>query len=161
MRNVYLVGRLWFGAVPGVADLELARRRGVTRVIDLCSPDEATEVDLASACRSLGLEYLGGMIPVEELEGDDSVDLVLSWLGSPPDDGEEPWTLMYDGTGGRCAAYLAIHRVVGQGVELDEALVEARRAGMKPGLLEELVRAQVARLTSTEEAPVSERAPAR
>ena len=39
--------------------------------------------------------------------------------------------------------------------------LEARRAGMKPGLLEELVRAQVARLTSTEEAPVSERAPAR
>lgn len=156
MRNVSLVGRLWFGAVPAAGDLALARRRGVARVIDLTSPSERSAEDLAAECKRLGLEYLGGVIRGEDPQGDDSVDLVLPWLAAADAAADAPWTLLFDGTGGRCAAYLAIHRAVGGGVPVEEALVEARRAGMKPGVLEDFVREQVARLASGDPGGVSE-----
>ena len=42
--------------------------------------------------------------------------------------------------------FFAIHRVLNEGVPLEEALVEARSSGMRAGDPEEFVRAQVARL---------------
>jgi hypothetical protein len=155
MRNVSLVGHLWFGAAPGEEDLALAKRRGVLRVVDLRAPSERSDEGLAEACRRQGLEFLGGAIVVEDPQGDDSVDLVLPWLAAADAGSDAPWTLAFDGTGGRSAAYVAIHRAVERGVPLDEALVEARRAGMKPGVLEEFVRTQVGRLTAEDLEPVS------
>jgi hypothetical protein len=57
---------------------------------------------------------------------------------------DEP-LLMYCGTGRRCAAFLAIHRAADLDVPLDEAIAEARRAGMRPED-EAFVQAQVERL---------------
>jgi protein tyrosine phosphatase (PTP) superfamily phosphohydrolase (DUF442 family) len=56
--------------------------------------------------------------------------------------------LIFCGTGGRSAMFFAIHRVVDQGVPLDQALLEARRAGMKPGAPADFVRRQTERLQS-------------
>jgi hypothetical protein len=144
MRNVSVCGPIWFGGRPCDQDLELAKRRGIQRIIDLSLPlEEGGGDDVAAACRNLKLEYLKAALSGEDQLSDTSVDLVLGWLEpvSPMP------TLMFDGTGGRCATYLAIYRAVRWGVPLDQALIEARRAGMKPGPPEGFVRAQVERLT--------------
>jgi len=142
MRNVSVTGSIWFGTTPTIADLELAERRGIERVIDLSTPGEESECDVAGVCGELGLEYLMAANDSGDVVADHCVDLVLGWLreGQP--------TLMFDGSGGRCATYVAIHRAADLGVPLEAALVEARRAGMKPGEPEIFVAEQVSRLTS-------------
>lgn len=150
MRNVSVTGSIWFGTTPTIADLELAERRGIKRVIDLSTPDEETGCDVAGVCGELGLEYLMAANHSGDVVADHCVDLVLGWLqeGRP--------TLMFDGSGGRCATYVAIHRAADLGVPLETALVEARRAGMKPGEPEIFVAEQVSRLTiSTGGAPAA------
>lgn len=141
MRNVSRADDLWFGGPPCEADLDLAARRGVRAVIDLSLPEEERRCDVARVSQEHGLAYWrvseGG-----DPWTDEAVDRVLSILreaGGP--------ALLFCGTGGRCAAFVAIHLVVDEGVPLEEALVEARRAGMKPGEPEAFVRRQVARLT--------------
>lgn len=141
MRNVSRVGELWFGGPPCEADLDLASRRGVSAVIDLSVPEEEQRCDVAHACQEHDLAYW------RVAEGgdpwtDEAVDRVLRTLREA--DGP---VLLFCGTGGRCAAFVAIHLVVDRGMPLEAALVEARRAGMKPGAPEDFVRRQVARLT--------------
>lgn len=144
MRNVSRVGDVWFGSAPNPGDLDLAVRRGVQLVIDLSSPDEKVECDVAVAAGERGLRYLDAGDTAVELAGDRAVDLVLRELdranGQP--------VLLFCGNGGRCAAFVAIRRVARQGVPLEQALVEARRAGMKPGEPEDFVRAQVGRFVA-------------
>ena len=147
MRNVSVSGPLWFGGTPCVGDLELAKRRGIERVIDLCAANEALAWAVGGTCESLDMEYLAAHVGSTAEVTDETVDLVLGWLSTEP---AVP-TLMFDASGGRCASLVAIHRVVALGVPVEEALVEARRAGMKPGEPEDFVRRQVARLRAGSE----------
>ena len=137
---------LWFGSTPSAADLELAQRRGFRRVIDLGCRAGA---DLAAVAAELGMAW--EVIPV--LAGDQlhdaQVDHVLELLRTK----SEARTLMVCDDGGASAALFAIHRVVQAGMSLDEALVEARRSGLRwvPGARD--VRAQVDRLAVDRVAP--------
>lgn len=151
MRNVSTMGSIWFGAMPCEQDLDLARRRGIERVIDLSTPDEKGKCSIAAVCSRLDLEYLAAAIRAEGQPSDESVDFVIEWIaeGFAQDSGSTrtpPRTLMVDGSGGRSACFLAIYRTLELKVPLEEALVEARRAGMKPGAPEDFVRSQVARI---------------
>lgn len=148
MRNVSVAGPIWFGASPSEPDLELARRRGIRLVIDLTRAGEEKPEDVAGICQRLGLDYVDADLPDTPLPTPESVDLVLDCLSTD----EAAPMLMFDGTGGRCAMFLAIYRVVAQEVPIDQALTEARRAGMKPGEPERFVREQVARLEGGGEA---------
>lgn len=147
MRNVSVCGPIWFGGAPCVEDLELAKRRGIERVVDLCAANEAPAWAVAGTCESLDMEYLAAHVGNTSEVTDETVDLVLGWLSTEP---VVP-TLMFDASGGRCASLVAIHRVVALGVPVEEALVEARRAGMKPGEPEDFVRRQVGRLRGSPE----------
>ena len=147
MRNVSVSGPIWFGGTPCVKDLELAKRRGIERIVDLCAANEAPAWAVAETCESLDMEYLAAHVGSTAEVTDETVDLVLGWLDTEP---AVP-TLMFDASGGRCASFVAIHRVVALGVPVEEALVEARRAGMKPGEPEDFVRRQVARLRAGSE----------
>ncbi len=142
MRNVSRVGDVWFGSAPNAGDLDLAVRRGVQLVIDLSTPDEKVECDVAAVAGEKGLRYLDVGDSAAELAGERAVDLVLREL----DQAAGQPVLLFCGNGGRCAAFVAIQRIARQGVPPEQALVEARRAGMKPGEPEDFVRAQVARL---------------
>lgn len=146
MRNVSVSGSIWFGTAPSVSDLELASRRGITRVIDLSAPTEKSKCDVGPVCGSLQIEYFMAAMNPKDLTSDHCVDLVLDWLS---EETGEP-TLMFCGSGSRCATYLAIYRSTVLNVPLEDALVEARRAGMKPGAPEDFVRAQYERLTGSE-----------
>ncbi len=151
MQTVAYAEELWFGSLPDPETLALAKRRGIERVIDLCSEQAR---DLQEAADAAGLEWLQlplpeGPLPEGDRAGprtsldselDRAVDRVLVQLASPVR------TLMFCRDGSRSAALFAIHRVVDQGVPLEQALAEARRVGLTPGSGEALVRAQVARL---------------
>lgn len=148
MNNVSMAGPLWIGGMPTAEDLELAQRRGIERVIDVSVPSEPRTLDIPSECRVLGVEYQTLGLVDEGLLTSESVDLFLEELG----DGDIPPTLMFCGTGSRCAMYLAIYRATRLGVPLEKALIEARRAGMEAGAPAAFVRAEVARLLAQLEA---------
>lgn len=142
MHNVSTAGPIWIGGMPDAEDLELAQRRGIKRVIDISVPSEVHECDVVTECGQLGLDYATAGLVTEDRLTSESVDLVLAELA----DEDLPSTLMFCGTGGRCAIYLAIYRVMHLQVPLEDALVEARRAGMEAGESADFVRSEVARL---------------
>ncbi len=146
MHNVSVAGSIWFGGIPSAEDIDLARRRGVARVIALCDPSWRDD-ELVRRCADLNLEF--ERVPVREGEPvpGGSVESVLQAL----DAADEKPVLMFCDTGGKSAMFFAIHRVLGGALGLEAALVEARRAGMKPGESEAFVRDQVALRTG--EAP--------
>lgn len=141
MRSVARAQGLWFGSTPDPDALRLARRRGVERVIDLT---QAGRTDLALVGAEVGLKWVS--IPFRSpaslswVPPDQEVDLVLMRLKDPQG------TLMFCDDGSLSAALFAVHRVVQTGLNLEEALKEARRAGLDPEVGETLVRAQVARI---------------
>jgi protein tyrosine phosphatase (PTP) superfamily phosphohydrolase (DUF442 family) len=143
MNNVAVSAGIWIGSQPCAADLDLAFRRRIRRVISLCAPGEEPAYDLAATCQRVGLEcYTIG--PRERgLLDDECVDRALALLGED----ERESTLMFCPDGSRAAAVFAIHRVVHERMPLDEALLEARRMGLRPDA-DEVVTRHVDRLMS-------------
>lgn len=131
--NVHRAGDLWIGGRPERADLELALRRGLVRVIDISAAQVPAVYDIDGAARAQGLDYVRIPFGTRAPERD-AVERALVELRRP---GAK--YLFCDGGEG-AALVLAIHRVLDHGVPLDQALVEARRLGMKPGLAEDFVR---------------------
>ncbi|MFN0244321.1 MAG: hypothetical protein ACKVWV_15645 [Planctomycetota bacterium] len=147
MRNVSVSGDVWLGSYPNASDLALAERRGIKTVVDLSVPGEPDSFDVADACRRLGIRHVAldaGAFESGEHDELDArhVDDVLAELRVP----ENYPILLVCANGSRAATMFAIHRCMNEGRKLEDAIVEARWAGMKPGSQEELVRAQVARL---------------
>lgn len=155
MVNVFACGPLWFGSAPTTEDLDLASRRGLDTVLSVCTPREDPEFDLEEVCGALGLAFVDLGSAQEELT-DDQVDRGLREIEtsiqralSSPDatpDRPDGGLLVFCGNGSRSAVLVAIYRAALQGVPVDEALLEARRAGMKPGECEAFVRSQVDRI---------------
>ena len=152
MHNVSVADAVWIGSFPTPADLDLAHRRGIETVIDLSLVEEGRGYDVAGTCAKLGLAYVRVSVECARTGGfgvetvfvpDTSVDLVLSELRRA---NARP-VLMFCANGTRAAMLFAIWRAVEGGVPLEDALVEGRRAGMKPGAPEDFVLRQVARLS--------------
>jgi protein tyrosine phosphatase (PTP) superfamily phosphohydrolase (DUF442 family) len=141
MHNVAVSDGIWIGSEPSEADLDLAYRRGIRRVISLCTYEERPAYDLRAACERIGLYCLEAAPTQPGVLSDTCVDRALALLG----DGSGEKTLMFCPDGSRSAAVFAIERVVREGMPLDQALLEAHRAGL-PGGDDELVRAHVERL---------------
>ncbi len=145
LRGVAYAGAVWIAPLPGPAELDLARRRGISTLIDLSLASEGAGLDLRQACRDASLEYVDARPERDEAVDDALVDRVLLAIehcGARP-------LLMVSVNASRAAMFFAIHRVRHDGVSLEQALVEARRCGMKPGGPEALVRRQVARLSGS------------
>jgi len=142
MANVSMCERLWFGGGVTESDVELAFRRGVKRVLDLSFQDDEPAFDLKLACDSYGIELVdAALLDVESLSEEDA-DLAL---GIFRDTDSRPLLVLCE-AGSNSAAFFALWRVLDHEMPLDLALDEARRAGMRPGVLEEYVRAQHVRL---------------
>lgn len=140
MHNVSVSGVVWIGGHPDPDDLDLAQRRGVSRVIDVSSLAARSNYDLWTTCKELGLRCFEiGVRSADDIP-DAAVDQVVRLLGEG-----EP-TLLFSEDGSTAALFFAIHRVVNEGVELERALLEAKRSGMASGRPEAFVRAQVTRL---------------
>jgi len=142
MQNVSMIERLWFGGGVTEADIELAFRRGVKRVLDLSFQADELDFDLKLACDSYGIELVDADLgDGESLSGEDA-DLTLEIFR---DTDSRPLLVLCE-AGSNSAAFFALWRVLDHEMPLDLALDEARRAGMRPGVLEEYVISQHARL---------------
>jgi hypothetical protein len=142
MENVSMSERLWFGGGVTEPDIELAFRRGVKRVLDLSFQGDDLGFDLVEACDSYGIELVeAGLSDAESLSGDDA-DLAL---GVFRDTESRPLLVLCE-AGSNSAAFFGLWRSLDHEMPLELALDEARRAGMRPGVLEEYVLAQHARL---------------
>jgi hypothetical protein len=135
-------GAVWISGLASRGDLDLARRRGIEVAIDVSTEAEGEGHDVASACAELGIEYVAMHCDSRQRVRDELVDRVLFELRQRA---HEP-VLLFSGDSSRAAMLLAIHRIVDDRLPLERALVEARRAGMKPGHPEIFVRSQVIRL---------------
>ncbi len=143
MHNVAVSDGIWIGSEPSEADLDLAYRRGIRRVISLCTFEERPAYDLRAACARIGLYCLEASPAEPDALSAGCVDRALALLG----DGSGEKTLMFCPDGSRSAAVFAIERVVREGMPLDEALLEAHRTGL-PGADDHIVRVHVERLTA-------------
>ena len=148
MHNVSVSDGLWFGGLPTIEDLDLARRRGIERVIAVSMPGELGDLDLEGACDSLGLnECVLIEIPADQALSTEAVDQVVGLLGETP----RPRTLLFCRDGSVSAMLFAIHRSANEGMPLKQAIAEARRSGMRTGTESEaFVRDQVFRLGARE-----------
>jgi protein tyrosine phosphatase (PTP) superfamily phosphohydrolase (DUF442 family) len=144
LHGVSVGSTAWIGGYPTSADLDLAHRRGIKAAIDLSTPEEAPGYDVQGTCERLRIEYVSINLESKSSIPDESVDRVLDELRRRA---HEP-LLLFCRDSSRAAMLFAIHRAIDDGLPLDQALVEARRAGMKPGHPEVFVRAQVKRLLS-------------
>jgi protein tyrosine phosphatase (PTP) superfamily phosphohydrolase (DUF442 family) len=142
-RNVTALGDLILAGQPSAEDLGLAARRGITRVINLRTPAEMERVDFdqAARCAELGLDYVGIAIDFTTMD-DATFDAVLELLDRPAPDGGK--TLLHCASGNRVAVFVAVRRMLQDGVSYEEALIDAQAGGMKPGSLPTL-EAQAAR----------------
>lgn len=141
MLNVHQCGTFWFGGRPSQEDLDLASRRGVKTIVNATTPTECVEYDLQSVCNGFELGIVD-LTVADEGMSDEDVDFFLQQVDGAP----EGDVLLFCGNGSRAAALFAIYRATRVGVPVDEAVMEARRAGMRPGAPETFVRRQVARL---------------
>ena len=145
MRNVTLRESVWIGSHPTFEDLALAERRGIARTIDVSLPEERPGFDVGAACEELGIAYVqvvaGSGSPIPD---DEAVDRAIDELRRSE---SEP-VLLFSGSGDRAAMLLAVWRAVDGAIDVDTAIDEARRSGMKPGAPVEFVRTQVARLSA-------------
>jgi protein tyrosine phosphatase (PTP) superfamily phosphohydrolase (DUF442 family) len=143
MHNVSVSDGLWFGGQPTTEDLDLARRRGVERIIAVYSAGELGGLDLEGTCQTLGLTCVSIETPADQTLGPESVDLVIDLLGET----DRPRTLLFCRDGSVSAMLFAIHRRVNEEMPLEQAIAEARRSGMRTGEdSEAFVRDQVLRL---------------
>lgn len=143
-RNVTTWGDLTMAGQPSVEDLELAKKRGITRVLNVRTAPELERMDWseAAACADLGVEYVQVGFGGEDVT-DEVVDLVLATLDRPAPDGGG--TLFHCASGNRTALFVALLRMRDDGLSYDEALADAQAAGLKPGSLP-LLEAQAERL---------------
>lgn len=143
LRGVAFAGAVWIAPLPGKAELDLARRRGIGTLIDLSTDTDRAGLELRHACLESGLEYVDARPSSHEAPEDGLVDRVLDEI-----ERRAPRAvLLVSADASRTAMFFAIHRVAHDGVSLEQALVEARRCGMKAGSSESFVRRQVGRLT--------------
>lgn len=140
IMNEATYGAYVFGGMPDADALQSYKDAGVQRVVSLRTAGEPEGYDEAATCAALGLEF--ERLPFDPSKADAAtVDPILDEFRAGPGDG----TLVHCGSGNRVAMLFAVHRVIDDGVDLEQALAEARAVGMKPGPAEEFVRAEVAR----------------
>jgi len=143
MLNVCVSGSIWFGGTPTIEDIDLAKRRGIESVIGLSDVDRGQRSELGDHTSGLGMSFYAVPIKSGLNTPAGTVDLVLGLLRQS----KESPTLMYCENGAVSAMFFAIYRVVYEGVEVEEALIEARKVGMKPGASQEFVLTHIERLT--------------
>ena len=112
-------------------------------LLDVSTDDELAGIDLGGACRKLAITYVGVHPALKDQIGDELVDRLLGELERFS---HQP-LLFVSASASRTAMLYAIARVVHDGAPLEQALIEARKSGMKPGHPEVFVRKQVERIS--------------
>jgi uncharacterized protein (TIGR01244 family) len=129
---VHVVGNVYLAGQPSQDDLPALAQRGIRTVVSLRRPEEV-DWDEAAAVRAAGMEFISVPFRGADDLTDDMFDRVRQELRERSN---EPLVL-HCASSNRVGAVWMAHRVLDQDVEIDAALAEAKRAGLRtPELME-------------------------
>jgi protein tyrosine phosphatase (PTP) superfamily phosphohydrolase (DUF442 family) len=120
------------GGQPGAADLQRFADAGGGIVLDLRDPMEPRPYDEPAAARGLGLEYVNVPVGAGTLN-DQTLERVLGVLRGA---GDRP-VLVHCASGNRVGGALIPHLILDHGLEEEDAVTQAMRAGLRSAELME------------------------
>jgi len=141
-RNVTVLGdRIYFAGQPSADDLAEFSRLGVETVVNLKQPPEMARVnfDERATVEASGMKYLN--VPIG---GDPPSDETLGTLFDLLSNSDENKVLLHCGSSNRVGYIWAVYRGVHDGLELEKAIDEGKRAGMRSEALEKWARDYIA-----------------
>ena len=131
-RNVHACGKLFLAGQPTPDDIEVIKKKGVKRVVTLRTDGEVSW-DEGGMIKKAGMEFVKVPFRGPNTLTDDVFDKVRRLLR----DHEKTPTLLHCGSANRVGAVWLTHRVLDEGVPLQEAIKEAKTVGLRtPGFLE-------------------------
>jgi len=148
-RNVHRSGALWFSGQFGQEDLGLLQEVGIRRVITLRTLGEL-EWDEQAAVEGAGLEFHALRFRGAETMTPELLDDLRQLLRE-----SDGGTLLHCASANRVGAAWLPYRVLDQGVELEQALAEAREIGLRSPTHEEAALAYIARQRAGGRPPVA------
>jgi uncharacterized protein (TIGR01244 family) len=125
-NNVHAVGNIYLAGQPTQDDMDALTELGVTTVVCLRKPGEV-DYDEKSAVEAAGMTFVSIPFDTAEELTDDVFDRVRATLA---EHGDEPLVL-HCGRANRVGAVWMVHRVLNDGVGIDQALEEAKAAGLR------------------------------
>lgn len=125
-NNVHAVGDIYLAGQPTPDDIEVLVNRGVKTVVCLRKPGEV-DYDEQAAVEAAGMDFVSIPFDAAEELTDDVFDRVRATLAAH---GDEPLVL-HCGRANRVGAVWMVHRVLNDGVGIDQALEEAKTAGLR------------------------------
>ncbi len=137
----YRSGEFYLAEQPSERVLETLQRRGLAAVLDLRSVQVGLDDPLRRTARDLGLDYLLIVTDAEGFPSDAVVDRFLGALSAQ--EGRSILTFCERGT--TSALLFTIYRAASLGMDVEQAILDGLKIGIKAGEAEVFVRAQVAR----------------
>jgi uncharacterized protein (TIGR01244 family) len=126
MRNLHRFGDIYFADQPTPADFELFRERGVRTVIDIRHDEETPELDERQLVTDLDMQY----VHVPWNGPDELNDAIFDELRAELNAAERP-ILFHCASANRVGAIWLAHRVLDDGIALEDAHSEAVTIGMR------------------------------
>ncbi len=140
IQRVHAFGDVWLASQPTPSDLEAARAAGVRAVVNLRAPTEPLEFDERRLALNLGMTYSNpGFGSPAELS-----DEVFASALEALDDARGP-VLLHCSSANRVGPIWIARRVLEDGVDVEVAVQEALRIGMRTPEYEQLARDYVRR----------------
>lgn len=139
-RNVHVAGNVLLAGQPEAADFEELAARGFERVVDMRQPAEHGDFDEAGLVQGLGMEYVNLGVRAPSDYTDALMDAGRRYLR----EADDAPVLLHCGSANRVGPVWIAYRTLDRGVPLEEAVAEAKRAGMRTPEYEQLARDYVA-----------------
>ena len=146
VKNVHRSGNLIFSGQFSSDDLQAMKLLGIQRVISLRNESEI-DFDEAKAVADADLEFQRVPFATEEALTDDVFHEVRDLLR---DDSQK--TLLHCGSANRVGGVWLTYRVLDQGVEVDTALAEAKKMGLRSPFIERKALDYIARQQAAQSA---------
>jgi len=141
IERLHTMNGVFLASQPALQDFHDAKAGGVKTVINLRTPGEFKDFDEEKEVKAMGVGYLQiGFKSPEDLT-DKHLDDVRALLNG----GAERPILLHCSSGNRVGAVWLAHRVLDGKLSWDEALVEAKKVGMKTPAFETKVKDYIAR----------------
>ncbi len=143
--NLHRSGSIWLAGQPTPEDLATAKSEGVQTVITL-RQDGEIDWDEAAAAQQIGLEFVS--IPFRGAEN--LTDEIFNEVRQILEQSSQKPVLLHCATANRVGAVWLPYRVLDQGVELEQAIQEAREVGLRDEAYEQRARDYIQQQLSAE-----------
>jgi len=136
--KLHACGGIFLASQPGEGAFTALKEKGVKTVINLRKPGEEVDFDEAKALEELGLAYVALPWNGPEEMTDELIDESRRLLR----DAEKPLVL-HCASSNRVGGLWIPYRVLDEGIPLDQAVAEAKQAGLKTAEYETRARAYI------------------